>query len=290
MKIKITIISLLIILFKFAITTLSAHAVPVGAMPTVMVSADGQPLRNYCSSRIEGCSVSFAGRVGNTDHSYNAYAYGGISPYAFAGAIVGTEASWLANWTEAHAFNIYAFYIEPISNISGNISVPINFSYSILLNATAYLGINNTIMADSYATGTIRVRDSWLNSFIFQEQASITGSGQSSYEKTNTTNLSLTYNRWYQVALYADAYAVPKNYSGIPSEYHNSSAAASVDPTIIIDPSWQYADSFKVVQFSVEPPPTSTIPEPSTLLLLGSSLGAFALISNRRLIKHILPV
>lgn len=289
MKIRVTIISFLIILFKFAITTLSAYAIPVEVMPTVKVSADGQPLRNYCSSRTEGCSVSFAGRVGNTDHSYNAYAYGGISPYAFAGASVGKE-GWLPDSTEAHAFNIYAFYIEPIGDVNGNSTVPIDFSYSINLNATAYLDINHNIIADSSASGTIRIRDSWSNSIIYNEQASIAGSGQSSYEKTYTKDLSLSYNRWYQVALYADATSV-KYYGGIPSGYYyDSSATANVDPTIIIDPTWQYADSFKVVQFSVEPPPTSTIPEPSTLLLLGSSLGAFALISNRRLIKHILPI
>lgn len=259
-------------------------------MPTIGGWATGSPPGMGCSSTTASCAVSFTGSVGSgwsrVDVSYSAAAGGGVSPYAMAGAAIGGE--WLhMGETRADATNIYAFYIEPIGDVGGISSIPINFSFSIGLTATAFKDINNQIVANSTASAQISVTDILTNPCagnIYREVAGAAGSGQSSYEKTGTKNLSLYPNRWYLVGVGASAFAVKNQLGGDSGGYYFSSATANADPTIVIDPIWQHANYFRVAQFSVEPP-SSTVPEPSTLLLLGSSVGGLALIRNRRLLK-----
>ena len=287
--VKMFITSLILLLSISIIIPLEAHAVPVEPMPTIGVWASGTAPAEACSSTTAGCGVSFVGSVGSgwgrVDVEYIAAAAGGERPYAGALATIGGE-QWYYNSTSAEARNIYAFYIEPIGNVDGIPSIPVDFSFSMWLTASAYFDVNNQIVANSTASAKISVTDYLNNPWagnIYGEAAGIVGSSGAEgvvvlYENTGTKDLSLYPNKWYLVAVDAYAYAVKNQWGGVPGGYYSSGSRADVDPTIVIDPTWQYADSFRVVQFSVEPPP-SAVPEPSTLLLVGSSMAGFAAIS-----------
>ncbi|MBZ0221032.1 MAG: PEP-CTERM sorting domain-containing protein [Candidatus Methylomirabilis sp.] len=236
------------------------------------------------TSELEAVSINGGGtQVQANGSSASAYieseAYGGTSPAALTNVSINMDAYYSASGSSVAAIgmarNIYGFLVTatdgniPESLIGSGFEVPLLMAYSL------------SVSGDSNSTWYAVARlDCSCPTSSFTDGISRSHSTPGSLQKEDTISLFLKESQLdsiYEIELYA--YTSIRLYS----DFYNAKygyASAFADPVITIDPTWQYASYFNVNQFSLTPP-SSTVPEPGTMLLLGSGLAGLVVLRKR---------
>jgi hypothetical protein len=172
------------------------------------------------------------------------------------------------------------YYYEVVPVTPGPLSltpVPLNLNFTLSTSATADPGQNSVVSASvefPFQTGPV---------------SACSGSNPLECSFPSSLNLSTTIDGipfvLYDITLIAGGDAGSASPPGFASVSGTASWSASIDPQLLIDPSFQYAADY-ALEVSPGPisesAPQSAVPEPTTLTVFGTALASLALLRRRK--------